>query len=165
MGVMSPASAAFRSLARDPIVTAMSTADPLPDPARVHVRRRVEWMDTDAAGIYHWTTAFRFAEAAEAALHTSLGIADRTFGVTPRVNTAADFKRSVRFNDLVDVELTVDALGRSSVRYGLTLTGPEGLVATAQITAVLIDRATGRATAWPDDMRALLSGGGLQEAP
>jgi acyl-CoA thioesterase FadM len=40
----------------------------------VRLRRRTEWIDTDAAGIYHWTTVFRFAEAAEAALHTALGI-------------------------------------------------------------------------------------------
>jgi len=37
-------------------------------------------MYTDAAGIYHWTTVFRFAEAAEAALHTALGIEQITFG-------------------------------------------------------------------------------------
>ena len=48
-----------------------SDSDGLPDPARILLRRRIEWMDTDAAGIYHWTTVFRLAEAAEAALHTS----------------------------------------------------------------------------------------------
>ena len=53
----------------------MSHDDRLSDPARVLLQRRIEWMDTDAAGIYHWTTAFRLAEAAEAVLHTALGIA------------------------------------------------------------------------------------------
>jgi hypothetical protein len=33
----------------------------------------------------HYTTTFRLAEAAEAAMHTALGIADRTFGATPRL--------------------------------------------------------------------------------
>ena len=97
------------------IVKKMSHPDPLPDPARVTLRRRIEWIDTDAAGIYHWTTAFRLAEAAEAALHTALGIADQTFGATPRVGVAADFRRSLRFNDAVDVELAVEGLGRPSV--------------------------------------------------
>src|ERR687887_445643 len=63
----------------------MSHETQLTDPARVVLRRRIEWMDTDAAGIYHWTTVFRLAEAAEAALHTALGIVDLTFGATPRV--------------------------------------------------------------------------------
>ena len=94
----------------------MSHDDELPDPARVVLQRRIEWMDTDAAGIYHWTTAFRLAEAAEAALHTALGIADFTFGATPRVAVSASFTRPLRFNDLVDVALAVEAIGRTSVR-------------------------------------------------
>ena len=132
----------------------------LPDPARILLRRRIEWIDTDAAGIYHWTTAFRLAEAAEAALHTALGIADRTFGVTPRVGVAAEFKRPLRFNDPVEVELAVDALGRSSVRYSLAITGPEGLAVSGHVTACLIDAASGRATRWPDDLRVRLATGG-----
>nr|WP_303714410.1 transposase [Kutzneria buriramensis]WKX14273.1 transposase [Kutzneria buriramensis] len=41
-------------------------SDPV-HPSAVH-RSRVEWVDTDAAGIYHNTTVVRYAEAAEAAL-------------------------------------------------------------------------------------------------
>jgi acyl-CoA thioester hydrolase len=96
-------------------------SDGLPDPARVVLRRRIEWMDTDAAGIYHWTTVFRLAEAAEAAMHTALGIADFTFGATPRVSVAATFSRSLRFNEPVEVELAVVALGRTSVEYALRI--------------------------------------------
>src|SRR5918996_6142022 len=101
----------------------MSHESELPDPARVVLRRRIEWMDTDAAGIYHWTTVFRLAEAAEAALHTALGIADFTFGATPRVSVEATFARSLRFNDPVEVVLEVHALGRTSVEYSLTVEG------------------------------------------
>src|SRR4051795_9415540 len=105
----------------------MSHDDELPDPARIVLRRRIEWMDTDAAGIYHWTTVFRLAEAAEAALHTALGIADFTFGATPRVAVEASFARPLRFNDPVKVALAVTALGRTSVGEGLGLTGGGGL--------------------------------------
>src|SRR3954464_4920869 len=38
------------------------------EPARIEITRRIEWIDTDAQGIYHWTTVFRLTEAAEAAL-------------------------------------------------------------------------------------------------
>ena len=93
----------------------MSHDDRLSDPARVVLKRRIEWMDTDAAGIYHWTTAFRLAEAAEAVMHTALGIADFTFGATPRVAVSASFTHPLRFNDLVDVGLTVETIGRTSV--------------------------------------------------
>jgi acyl-CoA thioester hydrolase len=119
----------------------------------VRLRRRVEWIDTDAAGIYHWTTIFRFAEAAEAELHTSLGIADLTFGATPRVAVTFDLVRSLRFNDEVTIELAVDAIGRTSIRYAITVTGPEGLAAQGRITACLVGRDSRRPTPWPDELR------------
>lgn len=142
----------------------MSHTEKLTDPASVVLRRRIEWIDTDAAGIYHYTTTFRLAEAAEAAMHTALGIADRTFGATPRLGVEMDFKRSLRFNDEVEATLVVTAVGRSSVSYGFTLAGPDGVAAVGRLTACLVDDATGRATPWPDDMRRLLASGGRLEA-
>jgi len=127
--------------------------------ARTVLHRRIEWIDTDAAGIYHWTTAFRLAEAAEAALHTELGIADFTFGATPRVAVDAEFARPLRFNDPVEVELAVESVGRSSVRYAFSVTGPEGIAMTGHVTSALIDRTTLRAAPWPDEVRAKLAGG------
>lgn len=126
------------------------------------LRRRIEWVDTDAAGIYHWTAAFRLAEAAEAALHTALGIADRTFGATPRVAVDANFGRSLRFNDAVDVLLSVEALGTSSARYRLEIRGAEGVAVSGSITTCLIDAETGRPSTWPADIRQLLTTAGPQ---
>ena len=143
----------------------MSHENELPDPARVVLRRRIEWMDTDAAGIYHWTTVFRLAEAAEAALHTALGIADFTFGATPRVAVQATFARSLRFNDPVDVNLEVAAIGRTSVEYAMSIAADGGTAAQGTVKTVLIDRETGRAIAWPDDVRTKLSAGGPQRPP
>jgi acyl-CoA thioester hydrolase len=141
----------------------MSHVESLPNPASIVIRRRIEWIDTDAAGIYHWTTAFRLAEAAEAALHTALGIAEFTFGATPRVSVGAEFQRPLRFNDPVDVELAVEAVGRSSVRYAFAITGPEGPAMSGHVTAALIDRETKRAMAWPDEVRAALAERGRVE--
>ena len=143
----------------------MSHESELPDPARIVLRRRIEWMDTDAAGIYHWTTVFRLAEAAEAALHTALGIADFTFGATPRVAVQATFARSLRFNDPVDVNFEVAAIGRTSVEYAMSIAADGGTAAQGTVKTVLIDRETGRAIAWPDDVRAKLSAGGPQRPP
>jgi acyl-CoA thioester hydrolase len=125
--------------------------------SRITIRRRIEWMDTDAAGIYHWTTVFRLAEAAEAALHTALGIADRTFGATPRLRANGDFRVPLRFNDVVDVRLEVTGIGRTSLTQVAQITRDGELAATAEIVICLIDRETGRAVPWPDDLRAALS--------
>jgi acyl-CoA thioester hydrolase len=132
----------------------------------ITIRRRIEWMDTDAAGIYHWTTVFRLAEAAEASLHTALGIADRTFGATPRLRASGDFRTPLRFNDVVDVRLEVTGVGRSSLTYAAEVRRDGELAATAEIVACLIDRETKRATPWPDDIReALTREGEVREPP
>jgi acyl-CoA thioester hydrolase len=143
----------------------MSHLDALPDPARVVLRRRIEWMDTDAAGIYHWTTVFRLAEAAEAALHTALGIVHLTFGYTPRVAVAATFARPLRFNEPVEVDLAVQALGRTSVEYRLEIRADGAVAAQGSVKSCLVDRETGRPTAWPDEVRAQLAGAGRRPAP
>ena len=95
------------------------------NPAKITAVRRVEWSDTDAAGVFHWGTAFRMVEAAEALLHERLGIRERTFGSTPRVHVEVTYTRELRFFDRVDVELEVTTVGRTSLRYAFTLT-PHG---------------------------------------
>jgi acyl-CoA thioesterase FadM len=131
-------------------------------PAAITIRRRIEWMDTDAAGIYHWTSVFRLSEAAEAALHGALGIDHRTFGVTPRVAVNCEFRRSLRFNDIVYVRIAVTTLGRSSIKYAIEVTGPEGLAAEGALTACLVEKDAGRPSEWPDDLRRLLAQAGEQ---
>jgi acyl-CoA thioesterase FadM len=132
-------------------------------PAEITIRRRIEWMDTDAAGIYHWTTACRLTEAAEAALHTALDLASVTFGVMPRVRVEFDFKRPLRFNDDVAVRLAVEELGRASVRYRVEITGPEGVAVEGALTACLVDWETRASAPWPDAIRARLTEAGRLE--
>ena len=119
--------------------------------------RRIDWMDTDAAGIYHYSALLRLAEAAEAALHTDRGIAHITFGATPRVHIEFDYKRAVAFNDEVVTEILVAELGRTSVTYEFTFTHAGEVIATGKIVGVFIDRESRRATPWPAEVRAALS--------
>jgi acyl-CoA thioester hydrolase len=63
----------------------------------ITVHRRVEWMDTDAAGIWHYTTAFRYLEHAEMELHRHLGIVEQTFGRMPRVRLEVDYLAPASF--------------------------------------------------------------------
>lgn len=123
----------------------------------VTLQRRVQWMDTDAAGIWHHSVVIRWLEEAEADLHRALGISDRTFGATPRVRTEFSFATPVRFDDLVDVTLTVAALGETSITYDLEVTHDGQPVASGRIVAVLIDRDTGLKRPWPDDLRSALT--------
>ena len=132
------------------------------EPASITIKRRIEWGDTDAAGIYHWSTALRLAESAEAALHTALGFADRTFGVTPRLHISCDFSRPLRFNDLAEVELRVTEVGRTSQTHEVTIRHNGAEVAKAKIVTCFVDPENGRPTPWPDDIRELLTSAGPQ---
>ena len=132
------------------------------DPASITIQRRVEWGDTDAAGIYHWSTALRLAESAEAALHTALGFADRTFGVTPRLHISCDFSKPLRFNDVAEVELRVTEVGRTSQTHEVTIRHDATEVAKAKIVTCYLDPDSGRPAPWPDDIRELLTSAGPQ---
>lgn len=124
----------------------------------VTIRRRVQWIDTDAAGIWHHSLATRWAEEAEAELHRELGIIDETFGATPRVRTEFDFSDPLRFDDEVDITLTVADLGDTSVTYDIEVMVDTKAVLRGRMIAVLIDRDTGKKRSWPDHLRVALTG-------
>lgn len=124
----------------------------------ISLQRRVQWMDTDAAGIWHHSVALRWAEEAEAELHRQLGIIDVTFGATPRVKTEFEFPSSVRFDDVVDITLSVSQLGNTSMTYEIDVRCGATPVAKGRMVVVFIDRATGAKQPWPDVVRAALAG-------
>jgi YbgC/YbaW family acyl-CoA thioester hydrolase len=124
----------------------------------ITIRRRVQWMDTDAAGVWHHSTAVRWMEEAEAELHRQLGIIDETFGSTPRVHVEFDFGAPVRFDDEVEIRLEVADVGSSSVTYEFTVERAGERAVTGRVVIVLIDGVAGRARPWPDHLRSALSG-------
>lgn len=122
------------------------------------IERRVQWMDTDAAGIWHHSTLVRWAEEAEAELHRQVGIIEETFGATPRVHVEFDYFLPLRFDELVRLTLSVAELGRTSVTYELDLVRGSERVASGRMIAVFIDRETGANRPWPELIRSALSG-------
>ena len=85
-------------------------------------QRRVEFSDTDMAGIMHYANFFRFMETAEHGFYRSLG-----FSVVmpethprlgwPRVHAECDFKKPLRFGDLVEIHLLVSEKRTKSLSY------------------------------------------------
>jgi acyl-CoA thioester hydrolase len=128
--------------------------------ASITIERRVEWIDTDAAGIWHYSTAIRFAEAAETALHRRLGIGEMTSGGSPRVRVEFDFHAPLQFDEEASITLTVADVGTTSLTMDVTIVGEVGLIATGRVISVLIDPATGRPLPWPPAARAALESSG-----
>lgn len=126
--------------------------------AAVTMQRRLEWIDTDAAGHWHNATLWRYVEEAEARLHHDLGIIATTFGHTPRRHVEADFFAPLRFDRPATVTLRVTALGRTSATYEVEVTDGGAAVATARVVIVFID-ADGRPCPWPEEVARALSDG------
>ena len=129
------------------------------------LRHRVEFADTDMAGIIHFSSYFRYMEVTEHAFFRSLGfsIADRDSGIGwPRVDVGCEFRAPLRFEDEVSVELrVVKKTSRSlSYRFHCTKVGTEPPleVALGRLTAVCVtkDPDTGamRATPIPESLAA-----------
>jgi YbgC/YbaW family acyl-CoA thioester hydrolase len=106
-----------------------------------HITRRVEFGETDMAGIAHFSNFFRYMEVAETDFLQGHGLSvawddnGQRFGF-PRVSVACDFKRPVRFRDVLDIAVTVEEVGRKSVRYRFDFTHKGNEVAVGRITAV-----------------------------
>jgi acyl-CoA thioester hydrolase len=126
-----------------------------------HVERmRVNWVDTDASGLIHYTAALRYFEVAEHALMRRLFVGgapvERTF-LLPRVHVEADYKAALRYPDEFDCEARVVAVGRSSVTFGYEVRRTDGVLAIAgRIVAVAID-AGGQPMPLPDAFRDVLT--------
>jgi acyl-CoA thioester hydrolase len=104
--------------------------------------RRVEFRDTDAAGIVHFSAFFFWMESVEhellrrAGLHVIERAADGVEVSWPRVSAACDYVAAIRFGDEVDVAVAVEAIGRSSVTYGFTFSHAGAAVARGRVVAV-----------------------------
>ncbi|MBM3846967.1 MAG: acyl-CoA thioesterase, partial [Verrucomicrobia bacterium] len=84
------------------------------------LRRRVEFSETDMAGIVHFSNFFRYMEIAEAAFYRSLGltIVDPASGIGwPRVHAECDYHRPLLFEEEFDIHLAVEEVRTRSLRF------------------------------------------------
>jgi 4-hydroxybenzoyl-CoA thioesterase/acyl-CoA thioester hydrolase len=110
-------------------------------PETFQTRRRVEWRDTDAAGIAHISCFMDYMEEAEHALlrHVGLSVSfrDEQGPISlPRVAVRCEYHSSVRFEDELEIDVRVERLGEKSVTYAFGFTCQGRAVANGSITAV-----------------------------
>jgi 4-hydroxybenzoyl-CoA thioesterase/acyl-CoA thioester hydrolase len=103
--------------------------------------RRVEFSDTDAAGIMHFTAFFRLMEQAEHELLRSVGLSVEMHDSGgklswPRVSAHCDYQAAARFEDVLEIEVRIQRLGNRSVIYAHRIKRDQTQLATGEITAV-----------------------------
>ncbi|MFN7291772.1 MAG: acyl-CoA thioesterase [Pirellula sp.] len=122
--------------------------------------RRVEFCETDSAGIAHFSSLAIYMEQAEHALFRSLGLTvfppqsstntvesgserEKPLDVTwPRVHISLDFLGPACFEEILKIEVVIARLGGSSVTFEHVIHGPKHLVARGTSVSVCckIDR-------------------------
>jgi YbgC/YbaW family acyl-CoA thioester hydrolase len=103
------------------------------------IQRRVEFYETDMAGIVHFTNFFRFMETCEHSFLRSLdqelhGLVDGLETGWPRVNATCDYRAPARFGDLLTVSLFIEEIRNRSVRYRFEISKEETLVAEGNLS-------------------------------
>jgi len=110
-------------------------------PSEYRLKRRVNFYETDAAGIVHFSWFFRYMEEAEHALWREAGLSihpsEGEVGF-PRVNTSFDFHHPLRFEEEFDVWLRIAAINKKTIRYTCLLTQGDTKIATGSLTIACV---------------------------
>jgi YbgC/YbaW family acyl-CoA thioester hydrolase len=126
--------------------------------------RRVEFIDTDMAGIVHFSNFARFAEQAEAELFRSLGLSlvtkqeDGSVVGWPRVSVSFSFKAPAYYDDVLEISIVVDRVGVKSLTMHFEFHRGETLIATGKLKTAFcrfLPDEPMRSIVIPDDQRRM----------
>jgi YbgC/YbaW family acyl-CoA thioester hydrolase len=106
--------------------------------------RRVQFAETDLAGIVHFSWMFRYMEEAEHAAWRAAGlsIAERGGALGwPRVAASFEFRNPLHFEDEFEVVVRLADVGSRSLLYEHTITRGEVVIGSGRITTVCVQKA------------------------
>ena len=119
-------------------------------------QRRVEFHETDLAGIVHFSNFYRYMETAEHEFMRSLGHAihqqmDETEIGWPRVSASCDFRKPARNDDILIIRVSIEEIRTRSVRYRFRfyLDPGDPPIATGSVAVVCVKFEDGGITAIP----------------
>ena len=106
---------------------------------RLH--RRVQFHETDAAGMVHFSWFYRYMEEAEHALWRAAGlsVAETAAEVFfPRVSASFDFKNSLRFEDEFEIVIRITGFSERTICYSCAMTRGETPIASGTLVAACV---------------------------
>lgn len=120
---------------------------------------RVQYVDTDQAGVVHHAAYLRFMEQARVELLRHRGIDYRRFeqevgkGI-PVAEVRARYKRPAFFDDLLEVETWVGVINRAKIRFDYRIWRGEELLHEAEITCACVSLTEQRICSMDPTIRA-----------
>jgi acyl-CoA thioester hydrolase len=99
----------------------------------VRLQRRVQFSETDAAGIVHFSVFFRYFEDAEHALWREAGLsihaAESAIG-WPRVAASCEYRRPLKFEQVFEVSVRIGEMTKRTIAYVGEITSNGERIAT-----------------------------------
>jgi len=123
----------------------------------------VQFHETDAAGIVHFSRYILFMEEAEHALWRAAGMSIAPTGASvgwPRTAVSFEYHRPLHFEEEFDVLLRIVAIEDRKIRYGCTLIRGDVQIATGTMTIACVTRDPGgpmRGVPIPEDIKERLA--------
>lgn len=108
--------------------------------------RRVQFAETDMAGLVHFSMFFRYMEEAEHALWRAAGLTIARAGEDtgwPRLAATFDFKAPLRFEDEFDVVVAIATLTRRTIVYTFAIEREGTLIGSGTITTAHVSTRPG----------------------
>ena len=135
-------------------------------PYEYRMKHRVEFVDTDMAGIVHFANFFRFMEATEHSFLNEIGLSvyrqdgDRIISC-PRVSATCDYKSPLRFGDEFEVHLLVREKRTRSLTYDFVFRklDSDSTIARGSISIVFVsidERGSMKAIPIPESVERLI---------
>jgi YbgC/YbaW family acyl-CoA thioester hydrolase len=114
-------------------------------PSEYRLKRRVQFHETDMAGIVHFSWFFRYMEEAEHAMwrEAGLSIAGGSDVGWPRVEASFEYHRPLKFEDEFEVQLRIIAKDARTITYQSSIFRGDTRIATGRITVKCVSKTTG----------------------
>ena len=125
---------------------------------------RVTWVETDTAGVVHFSNYFRYCEKLEEILLNKIGIdfmkIIENYNIWfPRVSAKCEYRYPLRYNQKYRIELINVTLGNRSIHYNYRIWNldEDKLSAECTIVVACVDRSLNKAVEIPSDIRKIFS--------
>ena len=114
-------------------------------PSEYRLKRRVQFYETDMAGIVHFSCFFRYLEEAEHAMwrEAGLSIADGSGIGWPRVEASFEYFRPLKFEDEFEVHLRIVGKDARTIRYEGVITAGTVTIAKGRLAVRCVSKKAG----------------------
>ena len=105
--------------------------------------RRVQFHETDAAGLVHFTSFFRYMEEAEHALWRAAGLSIAPAGSEigwPRLTASFEYHRPLRFEDEFEAHIRITSMDGRTIRYRCVLSRGGEKIATGELATICVSK-------------------------